>query len=132
VFHSALGKHLQEQPASASDVQNHAFLFRIAQRPFHKSQVIAHHESPVPLLQPVGRRSLGNEPIVGRVVVAEFDRRGFRRQADQAALAALDDLEDLGGGVIQAIRGGKQNAGLGGVASGARFAGWRERVRGTV
>ena len=122
----------RNKPASAADVQNHAFLFRIAQRPLDEMQVIAHHESAIPLLQPVGRRSFGNEPIVGRVVVAQLDGRGLRRQADQAALAALDDLEDLGGGAVQAVRGGKQNAGLGGVAGGARFAGWRERVRGTV
>jgi hypothetical protein len=41
--------------------------------------MIAHHESPVPLLQPVRRGGLRNEPIIGRIIIAKFERRGLRR-----------------------------------------------------
>jgi hypothetical protein len=121
VFHATLGKHLQEQSASAADVQNDAFLFRLAQRAFDEVEMIAYHESPVPLLQPVGRGSLRNEPVVGRIILAKIERRRLGRQTDQPALTALDDLEDLGGGVVKTIGGGKQDAGFCGIAGGAGF-----------
>jgi len=74
--------------------------------------MIAQHEAAIALLQPVRRGGLGDEPVAWRIVFAQLDRGRLRKQADQPALGAFNDLEMLGGGAVQPVGGGKQRADL--------------------
>jgi len=56
-------------------------------------QVIAQNETPVPLLQAIGRGSLGYEPVIRRIIAAKLERRRLGIKPDQPALAAFDDQE---------------------------------------
>ncbi|HUA83460.1 MAG TPA: hypothetical protein VMB85_06335 [Bryobacteraceae bacterium] len=84
--------------------------------------MIAQNQAAIPLLQAIGRRGFRREPVIGRIIVAQLERRRLRIEPDQPAIAAFDDLENLAGGVIQAIGGGKQGS-RSGVAAGRAFAG---------
>ncbi len=76
--------------------------------------MVAHHEAAIAMFQAVGSGCLRNEPITGRIVVAQLERRRLRVQANQTAIAAFDDLENFVGGAIQAVGCGKQHARIGG------------------
>jgi hypothetical protein len=88
-------------------------LFRIAESAFDETQMIAQNKAAIPLLQAVGRGGFRNEPVIGRIIIAQLQRRGLGMKPDQAAFAAFDDLERFCGGVIQAISGRKERASLG-------------------
>ena len=105
----ALGQHLEEQAAAASDVQQQALLVRFTQRALDETQVIAQHEAAIALLQMVGSGGVRSEPIVGWIVVSKFERRGLRIQSNQTALAALDDPENLVGSCVEPIPGVEQD-----------------------
>jgi hypothetical protein len=68
-------------------------------------QMIAQHEAAIALLQVVRGGGIGSEPVVGWIVVAKFEGRGLRVEADEAALTAFDDAEDFVGGGVEAIAG---------------------------
>ena len=63
------------------------------------------------------------EWLAGHGVTAQFERRGLRVETDQAAVAALGDAENLGGGAIEAIGRGEKNADLMIAAGGAGIGG---------
>ena len=81
--------------------------------------MIAQHEAAIALLQMVGSSGVGREPVVGWIVIAKFERRGLRVEANQATLAALDDTECLVGSGIEPIPRVEQDAQFEGSAGGA-------------
>ena len=94
---AALGEHLKKQAAAAADVENQALFFRFGERPLDEMEMIAQNEAAIPLLQTIGGVGFGNEPVVGRIIIAQLQRRGLRMEADQPAVAALDDVKDFRG-----------------------------------
>jgi len=83
-----------------------------------KVEMVAHDEAAVGLLEAIGGGGFGDEPIITRVVIAELGRSGLGMEADEAATAALDDLENFRGGAVQAIGSGEQDADFGRAAGG--------------
>jgi len=87
--------------------------------------MIVKHEAAVGLLQASRGGGLRDEPIIRRIIIAQLRGRWLRVQTDEAAIAALDDLENFGGGAIETVGGGKQDsrgAGAAGRAVGGRIA----------
>ena len=82
--------------------------------------MIAEDEAAVHLFENVGGVGIGGVPVAGRIIIAEFQRMRLRIEADQAAVAAFDDAEDLGGGPVEAVGAGKQEAGFAMAAGGTR------------
>jgi hypothetical protein len=69
--------------------------------------MIAQNESAVHLFPAIGDGRIGDEPILGRIIMGKLRRRRPGIKADQAAAAAFDDVEDFGGGLVEAIGGGE-------------------------
>lgn len=116
---SSLGQHLKEQSAAAADVQHEARFFRFAQRALDETKMIAQYEAAVNLFQAIGGVGVGGVPIAGRIIIAQFQRMRLRIEADQPAVAALDDAENLVRGSVQPVGAGKQQAGFAVAAGGA-------------
>src|SRR5579871_6987883 len=72
--------------------------------------MIAQHESPVPLLQAIGRRRFRCEPIIRRIKFAQLQWGRLRMQADQPAIRAFDNFKKPGSGAIKAIGRRKERA----------------------
>jgi hypothetical protein len=83
-------------------------------------KMIAHDEAAIELFQPVGGGGFGDEPIAGRVIIVELGGGGLGMETDQAAVAALDNLKNLGGGAIEPVGGGEENSDFGFAASRTR------------
>ncbi len=81
--------------------------------------MVTQDEAAVGLFEAVDGGGFGTEPVIARVVVAELGGSGLGVKADEAAVAALDDLENFGGGAIEAVGGGEQDADFGVAAGGA-------------
>jgi hypothetical protein len=99
----ALAQHLEKESAAASDVEHQTFFLRFVHGAFDEAEMIAQDEAAIGLLQAAGRGGFRNEPIIGRIVGVQFRGRGERMQADEAAVAALDDLKNFVGGAIEAV-----------------------------
>jgi hypothetical protein len=110
-------------------------LLAIAQSTFDELKMIAENQAAVAFLQPGGCGFSSSEPVIGGIVVAQFDGRRGRIQTDQAALQTFDDEKTLAGGAVQVVSAGEKRADLAGTAGGTgvigfeRRAGWIRRVR---
>jgi hypothetical protein len=82
--------------------------------------MIAHDEAAIELFEAVGGGGFGNKPIARRVVIAELGWSGLGMEPDEAAVAALDDLENFRGGAIEPVGSGEENADLGVAARGTK------------
>ena len=111
-------EHLEKEATAATDVQNDSGFPGFMDGALDKVEMVAHDEAAVGLLEAVGGGGFGDEPIIARVVIAELGRSGLGMEADEAATAALDDLENFRGGAIQAIGSGEQDTDLGVAAGG--------------
>jgi hypothetical protein len=83
--------------------------------------MIAEDETAVNLFQPSGGVGIGGVPVAGRIVIAQFQRMRLRIKADQPAVAALDDAENLVRGPVQAVGARKQQPRFAMPTSGARI-----------
>src|SRR5580704_7599306 len=83
--------------------------------------MVMEHEAAIGLLQPSDGVRFRHEPVVLWIIGPELGGRWLRVEADEPAVAALDDLEDFIGGVVQAVGGAKQNVRGFGAAGGAGF-----------
>jgi hypothetical protein len=81
--------------------------------------MIAEYEAAVDLFQTVGGVGVRRVPITGRIVIAKFQRMRLGVEPDEAAVAAFDDAEDFGGGAVEAVGAGKQQAGFAMATGGA-------------
>jgi len=117
-----LGEHLQEQASAAADIQNQSLFFGFTQGALDETKMIAQNQSAVALFETIGCAGLGHKPVVFGIVIAEFERRGLRIQANQSAIAALNDAEFLAGGAIQAVRRGVKQPRFEALAGGASLA----------
>ncbi len=118
----ALLEHLEKEATAAADIQNQTRFLRLADGALDEMEMLAHSDPAVDLLQAIGGGGFGNEPIIPRVVLAELDGRGLGMKADESAVAAFDDLENLRSGAVQAVGCGEQDAADAGAASGTGIA----------
>ncbi len=58
-------------------------------------EMIAQYETPIDLLQACRGISVGGVPVAFRIVIVEFQGMRLRVQADQAAVTAFNDAENL-------------------------------------
>ena len=79
--------------------------------------MIAKHESAVRLRKPPNF-AFGKEPVCVGIICGQLLQCGPWFQTDQSALFALDNFEYFRSGVVEAVRGLKQNPGMGVAASG--------------
>ena len=70
--------------------------------------MIAQHETPVGLFQPLRRGLVRDVPIIGRIVIAKLKRRRLRVEPDQPALLALNDVKELIRCPVKPVRRPKQ------------------------
>ena len=110
VLDAALGQHLEEQTAAAANVEHQARFLGFAQRALDEVKMIPEHEAPVYLFKSSRGIGIGGVPIIGRIVIVQLQWRRLRIEADQAAVTAFYDAENLVGGSIQAVCAGKQQA----------------------
>jgi len=94
---------LQEEAAAAAYVQNQSGLLGFPEGAFDEMEMVAQDEAAIPLFQAIGGVAFGDVPVAGRVVIVQFQRGRLGMEANEAAFAALDDLEDFRGGAVEAI-----------------------------